>query len=140
MNFPSLKDILETRWNLLQMGKARRAPSLATKTYIQSRILAEYKSIKNGMTLSSCDSEALIEYTQKRLQENGLDPSFLDDRMQALCQGTHACLIMISSVVGGFLAQEVQKAVSHVGEPHFNVFEFTGNDQIGICFKAGVKE
>ena len=138
VSFPSLKDILETRWDLLQSKQSKRKPSSATKTYIQSRILAEYRNIKNCIALSSTDSISFIEYAKKRLRENGLDESFLDDRMDALCQGSHACLIMISSVVGGFLAQEIQKAVSHIGEPHFNVFEFTGDDQIGKCFKAGI--
>lgn len=140
MSFPSLTDILGTPWNLLQTNQRRKSTSIPTKTYIQSRILAEYKQKKNGMPISEDDTEEFVRYSRKRLHENGLDESFLDrSKLDALCQGPNACLIVISSVLGGYLTQEIQKAVAHIGEPHFNVFEFTGDDQIGRCFKAGVQ-
>lgn len=39
-------------------------------------------------------------------------------------------------VIGGFLSQEVVKAVSKIGEPMRNVFVFSATDFVGKSFEA----
>jgi hypothetical protein len=43
-----------------------------------------------------------------------------------------ACL----SGAGGFLSQEVVKAVSKIGDPMLNVFVFSATDFVGKAFEA----
>lgn len=58
------------------------------------------------------------------LEEEQL-PIFEDD-LQKLCQqATSGVQVMVCSVLGSFLSQEVIKAVSHTGKPAFNVFLFS---------------
>jgi hypothetical protein len=43
-------------------------------------------------------------------------------------------MMVLVSVVGGFLSQEIVKAVSGVGVPMMNVFVFSLQDGIGRAF------
>ena len=72
--------------------------------------------------------------------KNNVPESFLEDiDFEMLCSASSASVIMISSVVGGFLAQEILKAVSSSGEPMFNVFEFDGMINCGRSFATNGK-
>ena len=44
----------------------------------------------------------------------------------------------VSSIIGGYLSQEVLKCLSHVGEPMFNIFEFTGQDNVARVIPSHV--
>lgn len=54
--------------------------------------------------------------------------------IQQLCVVASSAPVMLCSVLGSFLAQEVVKSVSHSGEPAFNVFVFSGTDFIAKAF------
>jgi hypothetical protein len=51
-----------------------------------------------------------------------------ESQLQRLCQVAGTASVLACSVLGSYLSQEVVKAVSHTGEPAFNVFVFSGED------------
>ena len=62
---------------------------------------------------------------------NGLpaEPAVLSDaQVERLCTLAGTASVMTASVLGSYLSQEVVKAVSHTGEPAFNVFVFSAED------------
>ena len=49
-------------------------------------------------------------------------------QLEYLCRVAGSASVLACSILGSFLSQEVVKAVSHTGEPAFNVFVFSGED------------
>jgi hypothetical protein len=45
-------------------------------------------------------------------------------------------ICFIHHILGGFLSQEVVKAVSRIGVPMLNVFVFSVNDFVGKAFES----
>jgi hypothetical protein len=85
----------------------------------------------HGREPSSGDAAALQLLLSDAQQHNGLpaDPPVLNEsQLQRLCQVAGTASVLACSVLGSYLSQEVVKAVSHTGEPAFNVFVFSGED------------
>lgn len=82
------------------------------------------------------DSSDVTSLCAKLLQENDTPLDFIssDDIENRICLNSWGQLMPVCSVVGGFLSQEVVKAVSAVGVPMFNVFVFSLEDGMGRTF------
>ena len=80
------------------------------------------------------DFEGLMQLTETLLEKNGLSKDHFNKyQLNCLC-GFSEGVVMVSSIVGGFLSQEVMKAISHVGEPMRNVVVFSGKDLVARVF------
>jgi hypothetical protein len=69
--------------------------------------------------------------SQHTLPESLLSPQEI---RESICLSSWSQMMVLVSVVGGFLSQEVVKAVSGVGVPMMNVFVFSLQDGIGRAF------
>jgi ubiquitin-like 1-activating enzyme E1 A len=90
----------------------------------------------------SCDVTTVSQLVNDLLHENEVTDAAFVASLQAsvsqLCVCAGAVVPVMAAVVGGFLAQEVLKAVSLVGEPMQNVFVFNGADNVGKAFPVAM--
>jgi len=129
--FPTLECVLNTPWKSLI---SRHFP--LNETYVKARILNRYATLYKS-TPGVDDVAAVTTLTHNLLMENGCDENFLtNDSIQNMCICNQAMVAVITSVVGGFLAQEVMKGVSRVGKPMQNVFVFSGVSVVAKAFPA----
>lgn len=92
---------------------------------------------KHGRAPSSGDAEALRQLLLDAQARNGLPaeaPVLSDAQLQRLSLLADTASVLSCSVLGSYLSQEVVKAVSHCGEPAFNVFVFSGEDMEAKAF------
>jgi ubiquitin-like 1-activating enzyme E1 A len=131
--YPSLKDVLRIQWKDLV---SKHFP--ISDTFIKSRLLSKFQDIySRSPIVSQEDAAAIKELSSRLLIENGLDIDTLDNsKLESLLQSNDGMVPVITPVIGGFLAQEVMKGVSRVGEPMRNIFVFTGEDCIAKAFPA----
>lgn len=76
------------------------------------------------------------EIGKQLLSNNGIDTDTfpIDDKCSELCKLSKTVPIMICSILGSVLSQEVIKAVSLSGEPGVNVFVFSADDYVVKAF------
>jgi hypothetical protein len=85
----------------------------------------------HGKNPANDDAAAMKELLASAQSSNGLpaEPAVLSDaQLERLCSLAGTASVMAASVLGSYLSQEVVKAVSHTGEPAFNVFVFSAED------------
>jgi hypothetical protein len=148
MNFPALETVVKKRWC---ESVSRHFP--LSKTFVRHRLIVQFRYLcpfiafagnaadgcfdgvarreLHGREPSSGDAAALQLLLSDAQQHNGLpaEPPVLDEsQLQRLCQVAGTASVLACSVLGSYLSQEVVKAVSHTGEPAFNVFVFSGED------------
>ena len=91
----------------------------------------------HGRYPTPADSSTLQNMLSKALEANGIAPAspVLDaSQLQRLCEVSGTASILSCSVLGSYLSQEIVKAVSHSGEPAFNVFVFSAEDMEAKAF------
>jgi len=124
-SFPSLGQVLETKWSTTQSRHFPLSP-----TFIKSRILSTFRSARMRDPLPT-DLAEIVSLSKELLRANSVDESFLsDDDLQRLCTQSMTAPVMVCSVLGSFLAQEVIKAVSLSGEPGKNFFVFSATNLV----------
>lgn len=123
--FPSLQSVFDRKW----ISMKSRFFDVST-TYVKSRILRTFID-QHGRCPGDGDLTAILALASELLKANGVDvdASFLDSlQLQTLPRIALAENVMVCSVLGSFLAQEVVKGVSLSGEPGRNVFVCSGHD------------
>jgi molybdopterin/thiamine biosynthesis adenylyltransferase len=114
MAFPSIKDVLQIQWNKMQKGKFLPLSSV----YVKAGILSKWKNIQ---TKNEQHVTAKIA-----LEQNGIaDDYFTESDLNALQRVSAISSATVVSILGSFLAQEIVKGVSKIGEPAFNTHIFT---------------
>ena len=152
--FPSLRTVFDQPWAAMKsrhfavsttyvksrilrtfIDKYGRCPApadaAATSTATSSSSAGSSHSGGGSSSSSSDDGALLAALAADMLAANGLadDAAFATSLALAdLPRVAAADTIMVCSVLGSFLAQEVIKAVSLSGEPGFNVFVCSGFD------------
>ncbi len=84
----------------------------------------------------------MIQIANDFFNQNNI-ANFIDESSLAtLCtvNNTASSSIMMLSIIGGFLSQEVLKAVSKAGDPMHNLFVFSSDDLIGRCSSVSSKD
>lgn len=94
--------------------------------------------IREQYNRSPCpsDIEIIQNITTTLLQQNNLSVDFitLEDIQENICLSTWSQMMVLVSILGGFLSQEIVKAVSGVGVPMMNIFIFSLRDGVGKEF------
>jgi len=141
ISFPSITSVLDMPWSKQQKRYLPLAPA-----FVKSAILAKWS---NGLLKwASCsnsdpaaDTEAneannssrtstgrrsfLHKAAQEALVANGLPAEFLSEQdLDDLLAQRNAPTATVCSIMGSFLAQEIVKGVSSVGEPGYNTHVF----------------
>lgn len=125
-SFPSLDNVLAKKWNTFP---SRHFP--LSLTFVKSRILATFRNANNQRNPTVTDIPDLVTLSKKLLVDNSIDETFVsDDQIHSLCSQSMVAPVMICSVLGSFLAQEVIKAVSLSGEPGRNFFVFSAQNLV----------
>lgn len=95
-----------------------------------------YFSEHHGRSPSPADINTIQSIASSLLEQNNLSSNFLShqDLQDNICLSSWGQMMVLVSVVGGFLSQEIVKAVSGVGVPMMNVFVFSLSDGIGKEF------
>ena len=70
---------------------------------MQSRILEVFKRQNSRSPEGLGDLEAFREISRELLQGNGVDPTYLDDCLEHLTTASSATIIMVASIMGGYL-------------------------------------
>ena len=100
-------------------------------TFVKSRIIIDF--IKTyGKIPKQNDVDSINNIAIKLLHENNIqNENFVVSLdLQKLCTNCYGAPIMICSVLGSFLGQQVIKAVSKSGNPGNQINVFSGNDYI----------
>ena len=100
-------------------------------TFVKSRIIVDF--IKTyGKIPEQNDVDSINNIAIKLLHENNIqNENFVVSLdLQKLCTNCYGAPIMICSVLGSFLGQQVIKAVSKSGNPGNQINVFSGNDYI----------
>ncbi|KAK8943785.1 SUMO-activating enzyme subunit 1B-1 [Platanthera guangdongensis] len=127
MEYPSLEDAISIPW--------RDLPKKTTKTYFAMRVLEYFESWQYGKLCQTSDSDIphVLESRKVLCDEQGLSESHLPDallnRLVAAGAGEYP---PVCAILGGFLGQEVIKAISGKGDPIKNFFYFDAADGKGI--------
>jgi hypothetical protein len=83
----------------------------------------------NGSTIS--DDELFLwfhDYSNQFHNEHGISSPYTDaTALQSLFTIRQCQSVLVCSILGSYLAQEVIKAVSLSGEPGFNIFEYVSD-------------
>jgi len=100
-------------------------------TYIKSRIIIDFIQIY-GKLPEQNDIDSINNIAIKLFNDNNIqDENFiLSLNLQKLCYNSYGAPIMICSILGSFLGQQVIKAVSLSGFPGDQIHVFSGNDYI----------
>lgn len=108
---------------------ARLSP--LNSTFIKSRIIIDFLQ-KYGKLPEQNDYELINNMTINLLNDNNIqDENFIFSlNLQKLCNNCYGSPIMICSVLGSFLGQQVIKAVSLSGDPGNQIHVFSGDDYI----------
>jgi len=137
VNFPSVETVLKTKW---VSNVSRHFPLNAT--YVKACVLNAFHKKEGRFPDGSGDAAAVSQLAADLLGENEVtDAAFvasLQSSVSHLCACAGAVLPIMAAVVGGFLAQEVLKAVSLVGEPMQNVFVFDGANNVAKAFPVAM--
>lgn len=133
LGYPSLLDVIQKPWNLL----ASKFSPLSI-TFLKWRVLTQFRDLNAGRSPRSEDFATVMTIAMDLMAHNAVDPTTLtEDTIATLCNCADAGMNMsICAVVGGFLAQEVIKAVSRQGRPMMNVFVFSADDCAGRSFST----
>jgi len=133
VDFPSLAEVLAMPWQ--DMVK-RHFP--VSEIYAKSRLLHKFRT-DTGRLPGPSDETAVTQLASALLQENGVT---LDEANLAngVCLSSWGQSLPVCSILGGFLSQEVVKAVSKIGDPMMNVFVFSSEDFVGKAFAAVPKK
>lgn len=128
--YPSLEEIFQTKWSTLE-----RKHSPISKTYLYSRIISSYYT-QNGKLPLRTNLDEVQTFCSNLLIQNNLPENYLtiDEIRQNICLLSWSQFIALCSVVGGFLSQEVMKAISNTGVPMMNIFVFSLLDGVGREF------
>jgi len=137
MSFPSLARALSVPWkNLVK----RHFP--LSEVYVRSRVINKF-SASEGRRPGPSDVPAVSEVLRALLVENSVADSEIamqllapDSILRDICLGSWGQSLPVCSVLGGFLSQEVVKAVSRRGTPMMNVFVFSSDDFVGKAFET----
>jgi ubiquitin-like 1-activating enzyme E1 A len=128
-SFPPLDCVLKANLN---STSGRFFP--LSKTFVVSRLLSEF-TLQHGRYPLHNDFGEMSSFTSKFLASNNIDSEFLGpDDILSVCTSSRTPLGIVGTVVGGFLAQEIIKAVSRVGDPLLNVFVFSADSNIAKAF------
>lgn len=164
ISFPSIEQVLARKWKDIVSRHFPLSP-----TFVKHRILTMYKSTHGGVpmgvavdreNLSTIMAHCQTEYgvgAEERESANPATRKIYDslnsvisavsadtDRLADLASTVN---VMVCSVAGSYLSQEVIKAVSKSGSPAFNIFVFSSSiftalafpvDQPGMCMGVSV--
>ena len=152
LNFPTFRDILNVKW----VDMKSRFHPVVSKIYIKLRLLMEYNSLYDSNTPSTTTSSTTREsvannlaslvsdmfstndYSDKVDLLSEQDISELTDVLHRRILGYHTtCPVLVYSVSGSCLSQEVTKILSLVGEPMKNVFLYDGKTFEGKTITVG---
>merc|ERR1711991_165307 len=139
ITFPSFESILSTKWKDMQKKHFEKIEP----TYVNSRIINKFYDIK-GKKPELNDLNEIKSSLRTLLEENNIndwnDSDINNNAMKIASTASSGTFAVISAVIGGFLAQEVLKAIQRTGVPMQNIFVYDGNDDnkgvIGKCFPA----
>jgi len=119
IDFPSMKRTMRMPWRDLHKGKFLPLSS----AYVKALLLAKWANKAQSTAL-----EKLV-LASSVLEANGLAADYLSaaeltslQKVQGMASAT------VVSILGAFLAQEIVKGVSRVGEPAFNTHVFNKKD------------
>eukprot|EP01041_Mallomonas_annulata_P007354 gene7354-15011_t len=127
ISYPTLLDVLSKPWS---QSVTKFSP--LSITFIKFRIISIFRTINNGKYPNINDLQTIKTLTTDLLVQHALEPNLLsDNEIESICITSTLLNMSVCAVIGGFLAQEVIKATSHVGKPMMNVFVFSAIDCIG---------
>ncbi|XP_067942335.1 SUMO-activating enzyme subunit 1-like [Watersipora subatra] len=124
--FERFKSSLAVDWSKLSMKQLRKVSHI----YFIIRSLLDFSTL-NGHKPSIEDASAVLEQCRATMDSFHLPSSLLTDHFTV----SNACcpeLSPVCAIVGGVLAQEILKAVSHKDAPHNNHFLFDPESLAGI--------
>mmetsp|Transcript_6926 Transcript_6926/g.7172 ORF Transcript_6926/g.7172 Transcript_6926/m.7172 type:complete len:160 (+) Transcript_6926:458-937(+) len=130
--YPELEEVVKTEWSRM----IHKYQPLS-KTFVKWRIINEFSKQYSKLP-SPSDILSLTTLTHDLLTHHSIAPEFITHSdlltlTQTLSSGMN---ISVCAVIGGCLAQEIIKVISHVGKPMFNVFVFSAEDSIGRSFST----
>jgi ubiquitin-like 1-activating enzyme E1 A len=119
ISFPSMSSVLAMPW-----GKQSRRFMPVAPAFVKGALLAKWDS-----SSSSSSSDGFRDMAALALEENGLPSQFIPaEQLTALLQQVQAPAVTVCSIMGSYLAQEVVKCVSGIGEPAFNTHIYSPED------------
>lgn len=117
--FPNMRDTLRIPWSNLQKGKFLPLPG----AFVKAAILAKWANQPG----SSVEEE--LATASSAMEANGLAADFLTvEDLTSLQKVRGMASATVVSILGAFLAQEIVKGVSRVGEPAYNTHVFNKKD------------
>ena len=117
--FPNMRETLRIPWSNLQKGKF--LPQLGA--FVKAAILAKWANQPG----SSVEEE--LATASSAMEANGLAADFLTvEDLTSLQKVRGMASATVVSILGAFLAQEIVKGVSRVGEPAYNTHVFNKKD------------
>jgi hypothetical protein len=134
-------DIQDIKFNSFESILKRPWDSIVSKhhplsiTYVKSRILSKFRDSNSHRNPELQDIDAMTEIKDHLLKANNCDTSLVsNEQIHNLCGHSTYAPIMICSILGSFLSNEVIKAVSLSGKPELNIFVFSSDDYIVKVF------
>lgn len=127
--FPSLAEALAVSWK----DTIKRHFPLSD-IYVRSRVIETFRN-KYGRLPCISDQSDVVSMVRKMIADNGVE--FSEEILaSSFCLDNWGQCLPVCSVLGGFLSQEVVKAISKIGEPMKNVFVYSSEDFVGRAFAS----
>jgi ubiquitin-like 1-activating enzyme E1 A len=121
ISFPAVETVLSMPWSKQSKRFMPVAPA-----FVKSALLAKWDSSSSS---SSSSGDGFRDMAALALEENGLSSQFIPaEQLAALLRQAQAPAVTVCSIMGSYLAQEVVKCVSGVGEPAFNTHIYNSED------------
>ena len=104
-------------------------------TYVKSRILSKFRDTNHHRNPAVSDIDAMMRIKDDLFKANNCDGNLVNsEQIHNLCSHSTYAPIMICSILGSFLSNEVIKAVSLSGKPELNIFVFSSDDYVVKVF------
>jgi len=132
VTFPTLESSFAVSWN--------KYPRRCNKILPAVQVLLDFRDQHQRHPVISAeeDLKELMRIKDKLCGSNGVDAGFVpDDVMRLLATGSGTELNPVCAILGGFIAQEVVKSISHKDLPVNNFFLYHGLEGSGTVEKIG---
>ncbi|KAF9160712.1 SUMO-activating enzyme subunit 1 [Actinomortierella ambigua] len=137
-NYDSLQATMAATWGGLSSKALRRAVS---PLFFAFQVLWKYQMNHDGHlpdTTNESDVLELLKLRDERLSDAQVNPSFVpDDLLMLLASSADAEISPVCAIVGGFLAQDILKALSKKDSPLHNFFVYNGLEGDALVHRAG---
>ncbi|KAF9974897.1 SUMO-activating enzyme subunit 1 [Actinomortierella ambigua] len=136
--YDPLQATMTASWGRLGPKALRRVVS---PLFFALQVLWKYQMSHDGQlpdTSNESDVLELQKLRDERLSDAQVDPSFVpDDLLVLLASSAEAEISPVCAIVGGFLAQDILKALSKKDSPIYNFFVYNGLEGNAVVHRAG---